>query len=115
MAFVSFRLEKELLDKVELYMKDLHFSTKTEFVREAVREKITAIEKEKRINEQWDKLLAMRGTLTGIAKTDEEFRKLKEEAGAEFFAEWEKDYAKRHPNQKQPLPALAPQCNPQAP
>ena len=92
MAFVSIRLEDELLRKVGSCMKDLNYSTKTEFIRSAIRDKIKEAEKEKRRLEQWDKLLAMRGTLVGKAKTDEEFRKLKEEAGEEYLKELDKNF-----------------------
>ena len=65
MAFISLRLEKELMDKIKSCMKHSNYSTKTEFIRDSIRGKVKELETEKRKEEQWDKLLAMRGAWKG--------------------------------------------------
>lgn len=77
-------------------MKELHYSTKTEFVREALRDKLKEIE-EKEKKEAWQRLYALRGSLKGQgkAKTDEEFYKLREDAGKEFMDILEKRFSKK--------------------
>ena len=111
MAFVSLRLEKELMNRIENCMKQNNYSTKTEFIRDSLRDKINVLETEKRKNEQWDKLLAMRGTLKGkgIAKTDEEFRKIRERIGDKILADYEKKLKEEEISQKEPLQASAQQ------
>lgn len=44
MENVSIKLEKSFLDTIEKIMKNHHYSTKTEFIREALREKIALLE-----------------------------------------------------------------------
>lgn len=46
METISLRLENEFLHDVETAMKKYRYSTKTEFVRAAIREKIKGLEKE---------------------------------------------------------------------
>jgi len=47
MEIVSLRFEKEFLHDVEKTMKEHRYATKTEFIREAIRDKIKDLEKEK--------------------------------------------------------------------
>ena len=46
METISIKLEKGVVKTVEKLMKNHNYSTKTEFVREAIRDKIKDIEKE---------------------------------------------------------------------
>jgi len=103
MAFVSFRLENDLLNKVESSIKERHYSTKTEFIREAIRDKLGAIEKEKRVNKQWDKLLAMRGTLEGKGLSEEEYHEFKHKVGEEFIRKKCEEFNLPIPDRMEPL------------
>jgi metal-responsive CopG/Arc/MetJ family transcriptional regulator len=53
MENMSLKLEKNFLDAIERIMKKHHYSTKTEFVRESIRDKIRKLE-EKEIVEDKD-------------------------------------------------------------
>lgn len=86
MESICIRVEKPIAEEIEKCMHKLHYSTKTEFIREALRDKLKEIE-EKEKKEAWEKLFALRGAFKGKerATTDEEFRKIREEVGDEFF------------------------------
>ncbi|PIN90041.1 hypothetical protein COU57_04700 [Candidatus Pacearchaeota archaeon CG10_big_fil_rev_8_21_14_0_10_32_14] len=45
MESISLKLDKEFLKDIEIIMKKNRYSTKTEFIREAVRDKIKELEK----------------------------------------------------------------------
>ena len=47
MQTISLKLEKGLAKSIEKTMKENNYATKTEFIREAVREKITKLDREK--------------------------------------------------------------------
>ena len=95
METVSLRLDSGLARRIEKEMAASGYSTKTEFIREAIRDRLSEID-EKR-NAEWERLAAMRGILKGKgkAKTDEEFRKLREEAGQEFIEMLEKRFSQK--------------------
>ncbi|MBI5553878.1 MAG: hypothetical protein HY917_04015 [Candidatus Diapherotrites archaeon] len=97
MESVSIKLESSLLREMEKSMQAFHYSTKTEFIRDAVRAKLKALSEEKAKKEAWDSLFALKGSLKGQgkAKTDEEYRKIREQAGDEFFAMLEKRFAQK--------------------
>ncbi|MAE13609.1 hypothetical protein CMO92_03510 [Candidatus Woesearchaeota archaeon] len=44
MEIVSFKLQGEILKEVDALLQPLHFNNRTEFIREAVREKLHRIE-----------------------------------------------------------------------
>mgnify|MGYP001612609846 CR=1 FL=1 len=75
---VTIRLENKFLKDIEKTMKEHRYTTKTEFIREAIREKIKELEKQE--------ALARVRRLYGTSKrktTDEELHKV----GEEFFNE----------------------------
>ena len=47
METVTFKLQENVLKKIDEILKPLHFNNRTEFIREAVREKLNQIETEK--------------------------------------------------------------------
>ncbi|MCX6804289.1 MAG: ribbon-helix-helix domain-containing protein [Candidatus Diapherotrites archaeon] len=108
-SILTVRIEKPLIKVMETDMKEFHYSTKSDFLREAIREKHLKLEEERRKNAAWDKLFSMRGKLkhkgTG---TWEEYRQIREELADKKFAEFEKRLQKEA-NQKQPLQAFAQQ------
>jgi metal-responsive CopG/Arc/MetJ family transcriptional regulator len=85
METVCIKVEDELLDRVNQSMKKSGYSTKTEFIREAIREKLEDDEKEVLIKE----FLKFRGK--GRSTTDEERRNTREKVMLEIAKEkgWE--------------------------
>jgi len=82
MEAVSLKLDDDFLHDIESTMKRHRYTTKTEFIREAIRDKIRDLEKE-------DALIRVR-KLYGASKrktTDEEIHK----AGEKAFLELEKE------------------------
>lgn len=73
METVSIKMEKSLLDEIDGSLEKNRYSTRTEFVRDAIRTKLTDLEKQ----EIFKKLEAFKGSLKGKAKmTDEEAREI---------------------------------------
>ena len=82
MESISLKLENTFLKDIESIMKKHRYSTKTEFIREAIRDKIKDLEKEE--------LIARAESLYGASKrktTDEELHK----AGEKAFRELERE------------------------
>ncbi|MEK6927911.1 MAG: ribbon-helix-helix domain-containing protein [Nanoarchaeota archaeon] len=85
METISLRLEDKFLQDVERVMQKFRFSTKTEFVRAAIRDKIKELEKEEIIKKM--------GMLAGSSKkktTDEELHK----AGEKAFESLERKFSR---------------------
>ena len=97
MENVSLKLEISMSKQIERNIKEFHYGTKTEYIREAIREKLKKNEEERKTKQAWQALFAARGIFKGKgkAKTDEEFRKLREEAGAEFMEMLEKRFSQK--------------------
>ena len=91
-SVLTLRIEKSLLKVMENDMKEFHYPTKSDFLREAIREKHLKLEEERRKSEAWDKLLALRGKFKGREKSEEEYRKIREEVGEKFLKELEKKF-----------------------
>lgn len=86
MEAISLKLEAEFLNDLEKTMKKHRYTTKTEFIREAIRDKIRDLEKEE--------LLLKARKLYGSSKrktTDEQLHK----AGEKAFKELEKEFGIR--------------------
>ena len=82
MESISLKLENQFLKDIEGIMKKHRYSTKTEFIREAIRDKIKDLEKEE--------LILRAKSLYGASKrksTDEDLHK----AGEKAFRELEKE------------------------
>ena len=82
MESISLKLESEFLNDIENMMKKHRYTTKTEFIREAIRDKIKDLEKEE--------LILRAKSLYGASKrktTDEDLHK----AGEKAFRELEKE------------------------
>ncbi|HLC85356.1 MAG TPA: ribbon-helix-helix domain-containing protein [Candidatus Nanoarchaeia archaeon] len=83
METISIKMEEEFAENIEVMIKKHHYTTKTEFIREAIRDKIKELEKEEAI-------MRVR-KLYGASKrktTDDLLHKAREEA----MAELEKDF-----------------------
>ena len=82
METVSIKMDENFATEVEKVMKKHHYTTKTEFIREAIRDKIKDLEKEE--------LLMKARKLYGSSKhktTDEQLHK----AGEKAFEELERE------------------------
>ncbi len=97
METLSIKLETPFAKKVRWAITEFQYSTKTEFVRDAMRTKIKLLEDEAAKKKAWDALFAARGVFKGKgkAKTDDEFRALTEKAGEEFIGMLEKKFAQK--------------------
>ncbi len=87
MEHVSIQLSSVMARQIEKDMREFNYSTKTEFIRESIRDKLKRLAEEREKKKAWEALFAARGVFKGQgkAKTDEEFYKLREEAGKEFM------------------------------
>ncbi len=97
MEYVSFKLDKPVVKQMEKDIKEFHYSTRSDFLRDAVRTKLNQLEEDRERKKAWQALYAARGTFKGKgkAKTDEEFRKLTEKAGEEYIEILEKKFANK--------------------
>lgn len=64
MEVISLKMEENLLNDIDKSLKNNRYSTRTEFIRDAIRFKLSALEKEEAIK----KLTAMRGAFKGKIK-----------------------------------------------
>ena len=79
MNTISFKLQEVILNKMDSLLKPLHFNNRTEFIREAIREKLKKTED--------DRFLKALKKFHGAAKTKtsyKEERRIREEVGKEI-------------------------------
>jgi len=97
METLSIKLETAIARQIDTDIKEFNYSTKTEFVRESIRDKLKANEEARQKKKAWDALFAARGIFKGKVKpiSDEDFRKLTEKAGLEFIENLEKKFAQK--------------------
>ncbi len=82
METISLKMDSEMLTAIDSTMKKHKFSTRTEFIRSAIREKLDKMSR--------DELIAAFLSLKGSAKrkiSDEEFEKNREMVGREIARE----------------------------
>ncbi|MBU1199807.1 MAG: ribbon-helix-helix domain-containing protein [Nanoarchaeota archaeon] len=79
MENISLKMDKNLLNNIDKTLKNHNYSTRTEFIRDSIRSKLTQLEKEEAIR----KLEAFRGSLKGKAKMS--YEKARKEAVKELF------------------------------
>ena len=94
MEHISIKLESVLARQMEKDMKDFKYSTKTEFIRDAIRSKVHALEEERSKKKAWDALFAARGIFKGKgkAKTDEEWHAWRKENSDKLVKELAEKY-----------------------
>jgi len=83
---VSLKLKPETAKRISRALLEFDYGTKTEFIREAIRDKLNELEKQK----AWEKLFAMRGILKGKSKfkTDEEWHEWRSNEGSKELLEY---------------------------
>ena len=87
MNAITIKMDSGLLDIMDKNMKNHNYSTRTEFIREAIREKLEKLEREELITE----LLKFRGK-SKIKTTYKQNRKTREEVSRELMKELEKRF-----------------------
>jgi len=79
METITFKLPEDVVKKINAILKPMHFSSRTDFIRESVREKLNAIEK--------DIIIQQFMLFKGAAKktiTDKELHKIRERIAGEY-------------------------------
>ena len=84
MKTITLKLQESTAKKVEKSLKEFDYSTKTDFIREAIREKLKVLEKER----AWKKFEKLRGTAP-VKYSDKEYRKIKEKVAEDFIKKFE--------------------------
>lgn len=87
MEIVSVKFQENILKKIDSTIKHNNFNSRTEFIREAVRDKLSEIEKEIAMK----KFMSLRGK--GIPKTNKTDRQIREEVSKELYEELEKKFS----------------------
>ncbi|MBU2476874.1 ribbon-helix-helix domain-containing protein [Candidatus Micrarchaeota archaeon] len=80
MHTITLKLQETTFRKVEKAMKNFDYSTKTDFIREAIRDKLKELEREK----AWKNFEKLKGA-SPIKYSDEEYMKIREKVGEEFM------------------------------
>lgn len=86
MEIITIKLDKNLLRSIDANLSKYNFSTRTEFVRDAIRQRLTDLEKEEVIR----KLAALKGIMKGKARMSHEeagelaFRKIAKNLGVKL-------------------------------
>lgn len=80
MHTITLKLQGSTVKKVEKLMNEFDYSTKTDFIREAIREKLKRLERER----AWKKFEKLKGTAP-VKYSDEESRRIREKVGGEFI------------------------------
>jgi len=90
MENICLRLDKALSNQIEKDMKEFRYSTKTEFIREAIRTKLKELEEERGKKKAWKALFAARGKLKGKSrfKTDKEFYDWRKNEGSKMIIDY---------------------------
>lgn len=84
------------MNEMDKAIKAFNYNTKTEFVREAIRDKLMQLYEERRKQKAWEKLFAMRGKFKGKSKfkTYDEWHDWRSNEGSrELLARLEKKFA----------------------
>jgi Arc/MetJ-type ribon-helix-helix transcriptional regulator len=84
MEAISLKLDASMLQAIDSSLKSYHYGTRTEFVRDAIREKLEDLQRGELARE----FLRLRGK-AGKRTSAGENRRTRERAGKELFAELE--------------------------
>lgn len=82
MEIVTFKLHEGILKKIDGLLRSLHFNNRTEFIREAVREKLNKVE-----TERFMKRLAQHKGAAKVHVSDERLREIKEDVARKYAEE----------------------------
>lgn len=87
MEMVTLRFQEKVLKEMDKTMLDHNFNSRTEFIREAVRDKLEELKRDEII----EKFMKLRGKAK-VKTTYEENRKTKEEVSKELMKELDKRF-----------------------
>ncbi len=87
MESVTVKFQEEVLGRVDAAIAEHNFNSRTEFIREAVRDKLSNLSREE-LAREFLKFMGKAKKKT----TDEEREKIREEAGKELFEYLEKKF-----------------------
>jgi len=79
MEIVTFKLQEDVIKKIDTVLKPLHFSNRTEFIRESIREKLNSIEKDFVLQH----LVAFKGA-TKKKISDKELHNIRDKVASEY-------------------------------
>lgn len=88
MEAISLKLDETLLKNIDLSLKAHNYSTRTEFIRDAIRDKLTDLNRDELAKMISDKFFGKATVKTSL----KEDRKIREEAGKELMAELDKRF-----------------------
>lgn len=84
METISFKLHEDILKKIDDSLKSLNYSNRTEFIRDAIRNKLSDVEKEDIKRRMSENL----GCFKGLAKNNKTDREIRDEVGRELALEY---------------------------
>ncbi len=79
METVTFKLQERIIKKIDGIIRPLNFNNRTEFIREAIREKLISIERDLVIHE----LRKFKGT-ANVSVSDKRLHKIREEVANKY-------------------------------
>lgn len=88
MESVTVKFQEEVLKRMDAQIAKHSFNSRTEFIREAIRDKMELLTREEAIA----KFMALRGTLKGRTLLEDDAR-IREEVGEEMLAEYKRRFS----------------------
>ncbi len=79
METITFKLQEDIVRKIDGLLKPLNFSNRTEFIRESIREKLNSLERDVVLQQ----LLAFKGAAKKSI-SDRELHNIRERAASEY-------------------------------
>jgi Arc/MetJ-type ribon-helix-helix transcriptional regulator len=91
---ICIRLDANLSKQIDKDMKEFHYTTKTDFVRDAIRTKLSLLDEQRFKKKAWDALFAARGSLKGKfpVRTKEEEQEFEKKLDKEMLEHFEKKF-----------------------
>jgi Arc/MetJ-type ribon-helix-helix transcriptional regulator len=91
MENISLKLESSIARQIEEKMNKFHYSTKTEFIRDAIRTKLFELDEAGRRAKAFDSLAKAKGTFKEHSISSD-FSKERHKAGEEYLSKLEKSF-----------------------
>lgn len=79
METITFKLQENVLKKIDGILRPLNFNTRTEFIREAIRDKLNTVETEKFMRK-----LAQHKGAAKVHVSDERLHEIRDEVAKEY-------------------------------
>lgn len=88
MEVVTVKFDETVLKRIDASIEKHNFNSRTEFIREAVRDKLSNLSREDLIKE----FMKFQGSMKGKAKTNLSDREIREQVSKELLAELEQRF-----------------------